>query len=70
MQEVFLSDHHLAIVMDYCNGLDLATLIGERLQCGVRPRRFRLFVTLIISVVLSDTASGLVCVVWLLSAHL
>lgn len=34
-QEVFTLPSHLAIVMSHCNGGDLATLIGDRLDRGV-----------------------------------
>jgi serine/threonine protein kinase len=35
LQDVFVTPRHLAIVMEYCNGGDLASLISKRLRHGV-----------------------------------
>ncbi len=35
-QDVFVTAQHLAIVTSYANGGDLATLIGRRIEHGVR----------------------------------
>jgi serine/threonine protein kinase len=41
LQDVFVTPRHLAIVMEHCNGGDLASLISKRLRHGVRSSETR-----------------------------